>query len=238
MSTCRLWLTETRIGWGLALGLAITLVLGLVACRGKPQTPAIALSFETLCGLSREEFARANAQAIEQWIDKRYGGVAEVLTSVIDDSEVVTYQWQTDESIGSAFLRDNRLVRIAFRVVNAEHKFGSVVDAFGNPDMVYRNFEVHERVLYALDLEYLADGLAVGTEALVPISDVQRPTGLAVQLDTEMDVDYVTCFLPTDSVFSLVDDVLLTPKDGVDTQVKRRVPWPGFGAWVSLRDSP
>jgi hypothetical protein len=210
----------------------------LLGCQ--PQTEAYSrpISYEDICGLPLNQFNAAGAEVAEQWIEKHGGIIHAREEEKRNGHTITTYRWQANDAGGSVILRDGHLLRVVQLDVDIGLTFGEIVKAFGEPEMLYRYYVAREKVLYALDLEYPERGLAVGTEVLVPVSEVEHGPVWSVQVKEGMEVTAVDCYLPADNVEILVTDILLTPPAGIAAQLQRRIPWPGFDVWVPLDNIP
>lgn len=214
-----------------------------VACSWKERPTISDATFfgpQGLCGFSQEQFGSVDITTVEGWIKTEFGGVSSTSQYKYGESIIMELEWRKDDESGAAWIRDNALLRVLRSNINVGFTFGDVVNAFGAPTWVYRDYEVRERVLYAVILEYPAIGFAVATQAFVPVASVEHNGSWAIQLRENIKVTDVICHVPVTntSITAFVQEVLLTPPAGVAIQVERRVAWPGFDAWISLDTTP
>jgi len=232
--------TKTNVGH-LALRALVIVAVAVcpAACSGKERPAISEATFfgpQGLCGFSREDFGRVDIAAVEGWIKAKHGGVEFTSQDKYGESTITLLTWGNGAEYGSAKLRDNVLISIVRYGINFGFTFEDVVSAFGAPTWVYRAYEAREQVLYAVDLEYPARGLAVGNYALVPVTAIEHNGRWAVQLREDMQVNTVICHLPVTSFEAFVQ--LIKPGADVTIQVERRIAWPGFGVWIPLDATP
>ena len=224
-----------------SLVVSICLILSmLVSCSFKSKVTGGNVSFESLCGLTLQQFESMNEEEAGQWMRKKHGENISSSTKQVGDSQnwVTIYKWEERPSTEVFYLKDEHPLHLSIFDIVDSPSFGEVVSGLGSPDTVYGNAEVYEQVLYSVDLDYPKLGISVGTSDLVNIPDVVHGNSWAIQLRENMKVDYINCYKPRNSIEEVLRDVFLASPESVQIQLERRTPWLGFASWVSLREMP
>ncbi len=210
----------------------------LVGCNIMNKTSSENISFESLCGLTHSEFESMNSEQMDQWMRKKHGSNISVESSGDNQNIVTTYRWVETSSKGAAYRKDNHLLHISATDIDSGPTFGQVVSSLGKPDVVYRDVEAREKVLYTVGLDYPRLGVSVSTSDLANVADIVHENGWAIQLKESMKVDSISCYTPHDSMEQVLINAFLSTPSSVQIQLKHRTPWPGFGSWVSLDNLP
>lgn len=201
------------------------------------QPIEIPASYESLCGLTREQMGTMTEAEVQQWVREKYGTVPVQSQQVIGEEKITVYIWEYQGVTGNAYVRGDHLFRISLQdlegIVKNKPTFGQVVAGLGLPEMLDRTVGLYDPLQYTIILDYPALGISVsGTE--VGVRDKLVHGGvLAVVLTEQMEVDNVHCYTPGRMEEVLQRVFFVSPED-VQRQMETQVPWPGFGALVPL----
>jgi hypothetical protein len=195
----------------------------LAGCAGS-ATP-IPITFESLCGLTHEQFEQMDEEALLRWIQDAIGTPPPWKNTV---GTRVTFSWpKGNRAYGHAYLYFGRLVRIELESIGGGPTLGQVVDALGKPEWVRSLVTRREDTLYWVNLEYPGLGFSVATSSLEK-GNVRRVT-----LSKHMRVTDVFCYAPG-SMEQVLQRAFFYSKQAITTSMERSVPWPGFGETVRL----
>jgi hypothetical protein len=205
------------------------LVAILVGC----QQLAEPVSYEDLCGLASGQMGAMDEEDVRRWIEEEYDHIPTRSQRTTNGETVVIYIWEYDGITGNAYLRGGSLFRISLLNVENGPTFGQVVAGLGPPEMIDRSAGTHEPLLYKVALDYPTLGVSVSTHNTEKRSKLLYEGELAAPLTRDLQVDYVHCYTP-DSMEQILHEVFLVSHENVPYHMRRRLPWPGFGALVSL----
>ena len=176
--------------------------------------PAVAISFETLCGISADQMGGMEETDVEQWIKDRYTAAPFRDQRSYEGDAIVIFWW----SDHNAIVINGHLA--ALSVPNSGITFDQVVNSLGLPAAVSTYREGSDEAIYgSLWLHYPQEGLLLGSVELV------QATTAEVRVTRDSQVTVVHCLAPG-ALESLQRIGFYRPD--------LAVPWPGFGAAVPL----
>lgn len=219
--------------------LLIVGVLFLVVALSGCARSNVPISFESLCGLSHDQFDALDETSIEQWIQATYSVSATRMLKDLYSDPIVMYVWEKDDKQWIAELREGQLIAIWRYDDKASFSFGQIVENLGNPDSVFRDVPFHPELLeYRVGLDYPKIGVSVGATTLSErwIEFVEGDKNII--LDERIKIDQVFCYAPRPSMEEVISEVFAEPPIVVRDLVRQRVPWPGFGSSVPLYGNP
>lgn len=114
--------------------------------------------------------------------------------------------------------------------IENEPRFGQVVAGLGAPELVYHDNYVpvvREATYVGIGLDYPKQGVSVMTGRWV--QGDRENVQVRLSEDQVHDMD---CYVPTQSMEEILGDVYQYRSEIIDREMKRRIPWPGFGAWL------
>ncbi len=179
------------------------------------------VSYEDLCGASKEFLENASEQEFVEWIVEKYHPTD--LHKWTDNSgDLISYDWHGDSDGGSLKLLKGRSYRL---VLMYRHplKLGQVLNGIGTPQSVDRSYGIGDRIFYSFELTYPDEKISVSASGNEPLSIAQSPGRLWVPLTRDLSVYTVSCYF--------------TP-EGSQQHAYKRIPWPGIDVLVPLIDPP
>lgn len=187
-----------------------------------------AVSYEDLCGLSHDQFQSMNAKQVQQWIREKYYMTAIESSSTLDNL-VTAYTFNQGKTLRYVTLRNDRAFHFRQQGIENGPGFGQVVAGLGVPELVYHDNYVpvvREATYVSIGLDYPKLGVSVATGRWAQ-GDQEN---MQVRLSEDLQVHDIDCYVPTVSVEEVLRDVYQYRPDIIDKELKRRMPWPGFGA--------
>ncbi len=179
------------------------------------------VSYEDLCGASKEFLENASEQELLQWIAEKYHPINSG-KSTNSSENVVIHKWVSDSYRGMLEFHHGQLDRITFLRVPTI-KLGQILNGIGTPPHLDRDYGISDRIGYSFWLDYPAEGLYILTSTTKPLNTAKRPDRLWASLSRELEVHYVICYF--------------TP--GWSQQhADKRIPWPGIDVLVPFIDPP
>jgi hypothetical protein len=215
------------------LDVGTCLLLAMLARCSQPST----VSYEDLCGPPREQMAAMDEDDVLQWITEQDSTPGR-LEEIRDGESIVEYAWTRNGIIWTAHLRGGQVFRISSQYDENGPTFGDVVASIGTPEMVGRTVTSYGgHVVYILGLDYLELGISVDGDDEMTARELSRSAKeWSVTLRENMEVDNVSCYSSHLSPEEVLGEVFLVPPEAISSEVRSRMPWPGFGASVPLGD--
>jgi hypothetical protein len=207
------------------------------------EQPRKQVSYESLCGLTKDQMGSLDEEGVREWIEKEHGPVQEAILDQALDEElrdaIVAYGWSEMGKIaGIAYLKEGRLYRVSVYGLENGPNFGQVVTSLGVPQAVYGfGIAVRDPVFYTIRMDYPALGLSVEGSSLDARAELIRGKGLSTPLSEKMLVRDVECYVPG-SIEQVLRDVFLLSPEVIRYQLEKRIKWPGFSSTVPLQDAP
>jgi len=222
-------------GFAVLLSLPIVLVAALLTprsplevcvSRGVPDPT----SFEAVCGLTHDEFAALDEAALVRWAQQKHGTAPLEYHKTVRQG-VVYYSWDDDGNRYEAALVDGHIQTISIDYQQAGPSFCQVVERLGPPITIVTDWYrgVTGGNWYSIELEYPEQRLSFASS---DFSDWYVATDT---ISRQTWVQLVYCFAQTaQGVDPFKEQFLEHCESSPDTAyaVRRRLPWPGFGATV------
>jgi hypothetical protein len=211
--------------------IVLTLLIVATACEFIAPSPVHQISYEGLCGLPVEQFLGMDEQKVRQWLTSQYGSV-----SLAPDLGVgVTRLWSPEKNgiSSTAFLRQGSLIELV-QSLKRGPTFGQVVSSLGRPDSIFTSWLPYEKIVYSVGMDYPTVGISVQMNSSATARDLSHNGKLEVQMKEEFPVDLVQCYAPRSSMEEVIRNGFPSDPKSIETILKRRKAWSGFGAWVAL----
>lgn len=115
--------------------------------------------------------------------------------------------------------------------INNGRKFGQVVAGLGVPEFVYHNNYVpvvREATYVHIGLDYPKLGVSVWSGRWYKGDDEH----MQARLTANLQVQGIDCYPPTQSMEEVLRDVYHYRTDIIESEMKHRIPWPGFDTWL------
>ncbi len=200
-------------------------------CNSTAQRSFPPVSYGDLCGFQKADFGvMDDGQVLSRIRDKYHVNPQK---EVVANS--VVYSWQSGRTVSEVGLLNGRLFAAKRRDIDNGDTLGSVVAGLGAPETLYRYATVFEGVQYTIGLEYPSQGITLMTYRVAGAGEVKRDgETLLVHVSEGLRVTDINCYLPNNSLDDYLREVYRVPPESMEMQKRRRVPWPGFDAWVPL----
>jgi hypothetical protein len=227
------------VGTSLLRVIACMIFVVLAGC----EQPRKQISYESLCGLTKDQMGSLDEDGVREWIEKEHGPVQEVILDQALDEEysgsITAYGWsEMGKVAGIAYMREGRLYRASVYDLENGPNFGQVVTSLGVPQAVFGSgTTLQDPVLYTIRMEYPDLGLSVEGSSLEARSELIRGEGLSAPLREKMLVRNVECYVPG-SIEEVLRNVFLLSPEVIRYQLEKRIKWPGFSSIVPLQDAP
>ena len=233
--------TAKRLFWHLSVGSRATVsffafivfvaIISSDGCQSQPlptQTHTPRISFESLCGLTHEQFSEMGETQVQEWLQKRYKIVPTYYSpySQISPNEAGYFvQLNTQESI-NVYLRQGKLYLINIfqtEPINFEH----LVNDLGVPQTIsaseYRPITFEGTAAYDIGLHYPRNGLSIHNSTWTKAQS-------AILLQRELVVNFLQCYVPDDSM-----ETVEQKRFPWTTSLTKQLTWPGFDELVDFK---
>lgn len=198
------------------------------------------VSFEALCGVPLEKLMSMDEDQARKWVEGN-GGLTvlpgKTYESQYEGSQVI-FRSASPNKVKEAVLYEGKLVFIEFGSFEDGPSFGQIVSWLGEPETIDRTMIRFEKFNYSLFFDYPDQGISVGMDKFADYNEVNHERQLAIQLTRNIQITFLFCYPPKNSLEQVLSEVYRYNEKGSALSMTRRIPWPGFGAWISLDNIP
>lgn len=208
----------------------LTCVALVTGCQTAAKYPTSKVSFEGLCGLTRDQFAQMDQAHAHQWLADQYGALP---SSGISDGLSTLSVGTQDKGGATVFFFQQRILAVVRTLKNGP-TFGELVAALDAPQMIYARGEIREHVILTLGMDYPKLGISVFMNKRANPQEIGHQGRLEIQLKQDLVTDLVECYEPHASMQEFLSDRFSFYPQTLQFELNRRKPWSGFDTWIPL----
>jgi len=188
------------------------------------------VSYDDLCPFGKEQIQLMNGKQIQRWIYDKYHVTPSESTSGIDET-ITLYTFNQYKTLRYLSLRTDHPFLLTEDNIENGSTFRQIVAGLGTPERVYHeNYVpvVREATAVTIGLDYPKLGVSVWSTRWETGDHEQS----ADQLSENLRATGLYCYIPNQSMEDILKNVFGYRPDDIDSAMKKRMPWPGFGVWL------
>lgn len=214
-------MNTTELSKAIYLWLILLIVQSITVSCHRGTVKLLPATYSSLCDLSSSDKVQMTKTELFVWVEAQTEYTPRVWE--VDGNDV--YTWGTEDNnhvpIGVAIMDDDYVVATIFRTIDNGPTFEAIINNFGPPDAVYRDYNYDTSELQ-IGLAYKALGITVSYHDVVSSDQLEHDGALAVSVERDMQVSVAQCYPPTSDIEEF--------SDAQDDNSN----WPGFDLEIPL----